>query len=76
MNYGEYLGYITPPIRKGQPGGVASLNESGKIPSEQLPSYVDDVIEYNSRNDFPLTGEEGKIYVYLLLLRKQLYIGH
>lgn len=29
----------------GSPNGVASLNESGIIPSDQLPSYVDDVIE-------------------------------
>ena len=29
----------------GQPGGIAILNESGQIPSTQLPSYVDDVIE-------------------------------
>ena len=30
---------------KGAPNGLASLNESGIIPSAQLPSYVDDVIE-------------------------------
>ena len=29
----------------GQPGGIATLNESGQIPSTQLPSYVDDIIE-------------------------------
>lgn len=28
-----------------------------------MPSYVDDVLEYDSKNDFPATGEEGKIYV-------------
>lgn len=33
------------------------------IPSEYLPSYVDDVVEYNSKSDFPVTGETGKIYV-------------
>lgn len=31
--------------KKGQPGGIASLDENGKVPSEQLPSYVDDCIE-------------------------------
>ena len=31
--------------KKGQPGGIASLDEAGKVPAEQLPSYVDDVIE-------------------------------
>lgn len=29
----------------GQPNGVATLNEGGVIPKEQLPSYVDDVID-------------------------------
>lgn len=29
---------------KGQASGIASLDKSGKVPSEQLPSYVDDVI--------------------------------
>ena len=40
---------------KGAPNGLASLNESGIIPSAQLPSYVDDVIEVDmgtiSEND-------------------------
>ena len=35
----------------------------GKVPASQLPSYVDDVVEYDSKNDFPATGETGKIYV-------------
>lgn len=33
------------------------------IPSEYLPSYVDDVLEYDNRSSFPATGETGKIYV-------------
>jgi len=28
-----------------------------------LPSYVDDVLEYNTRVEFPTTGEKGKIYI-------------
>lgn len=48
---------------KGAPNGLASLNESGIIPSAQLPSYVDDVIEVNSFNNLPSTGESGKIYI-------------
>lgn len=48
---------------KGHPGGLAELDESGRVPSSQLPSYVDDVVEYSSRSDFPATGESGKIYV-------------
>lgn len=35
----------------------------GKVPASQLPSYVDDVIEYTSVSAFPATGESGKIYV-------------
>ncbi|QQV02751.1 MULTISPECIES: hypothetical protein [Chryseobacterium] len=35
----------------------------GKIPSSQLPSYVDDVLEFNSFGDLPNPGEQGKIYV-------------
>lgn len=48
---------------KGAPNGLASLNESGIIPSAQLPSYVDDVIEVDTFNNLPDTGESGKIYV-------------
>ena len=47
----------------GAAGGVASLDAGGLVPSSQLPSYVDDVLEYPSPGDFPSTGEEGKIYV-------------
>lgn len=49
--------------QKGVSGGVAELDENGKVPSSQLPSYVDDVIEATSKSDFPTTGESGKIYV-------------
>lgn len=45
-------------------GAIAGLkDESGKIRSDLLPSYVDDVEEYPKRNKFPTTGEKGKIYV-------------
>lgn len=37
--------------------------ENGKVPSDLLPSYVDDVLEYDTKDDFPETGESGKIYV-------------
>lgn len=37
----------------------------GKIPTSQLPSYVDDVLEYANLSTFPATGETGKIYVAL-----------
>lgn len=48
---------------KGEPNGIASLDENGKVPSTQLPSYVDDVIEYPSLGSLPSVGESGKIYV-------------
>ena len=48
---------------KGAPNGLASLNESGIIPSTQLPSYVDDVIEVDTFSNLPGTGESGKIYI-------------
>ena len=49
----------------GAASGVATLGSDGKIPSSQLPSYVDDVLEYASLSAFPTTGESGKIYVAL-----------
>lgn len=47
----------------GAANGVATLNESGTVPSSQLPSYVDDVLEYDNKSAFPASGESGKIYV-------------
>lgn len=48
---------------KGKANGLASLDDSGKVPSTQLPSYVDDVIEIDTFNNLPSTGESGKIYI-------------
>lgn len=46
-------------------GGSVDVTKqlSGKIPEANLPSYVDDVLEYNSKSKFPTSGETGKIYV-------------
>ena len=49
--------------RVGVSGGVAELDENGKVPSAQLPSFVDDVLERASLSAFPSPGESGKIYV-------------
>lgn len=62
------LGNVTneaqiPLSQKGAASGVATLGTDGKVPSSQLPSYVDDVLEYNGKSTFPETGETGKIYV-------------
>lgn len=37
----------------------------GVIPANQLPSFVDDVLEYANLASFPATGEDGKIYIAL-----------
>lgn len=50
---------------KGVANGYASLDSGGKVPSAQLPSFVDDVLEYANLAGFPATGETGKIYVSL-----------
>ena len=41
----------------------ANLSDNGKVPANQLPSYVDDVLEYGTLSTFPVTGETDKIYV-------------
>lgn len=48
---------------KGVANGVATLDAAGKVPAAQLPSYVDDVKEYENKAAFPETGETDKIYV-------------
>lgn len=48
---------------KGAANGLAELDSSGKVPTSQLPAYVDDVLEYTAKANFPTTGETGKIYV-------------
>lgn len=48
---------------KGVEKGVTPLDSNRLVSSLYLPSYVDDVIEYTLKTDFPLIGEKGKIYV-------------
>ena len=47
----------------GVANGVATLDENGQVPAAQLPSFVDDIVEYDNFEAFPDAGEEGKIYV-------------
>lgn len=63
-----------PTTQKGVASGVAELDATGKVPSSQLPSYVDDTIEgylYNghwysdAEHTQEVVGETGKIYVEL-----------
>ena len=49
----------------GAANGVATLAGDGKVPSNQLPSYVDDVVEVANYAALPVTGETGKIYITL-----------
>lgn len=50
---------------KGAANGLAELDGTGKVPSSQLPSFVDDVVDYANLSSFPITGESGKIYIAL-----------
>lgn len=70
--------------QKGAVNGVAELNEAGKVPSSQLPSYIDDVVEgYYYNNKFyeeaahttEITAEKGKIYVDLSTEKTYRYSG-
>lgn len=63
-----------PTSQKGAPSGVAELDGTGKVPSSQLPSYVDDTVEgylngskfyKDSGHEEEISGEAGKIYVDL-----------
>ena len=49
--------------QKGKASGLATLGSDGKVPSDQLPSYVDDVIEVATEAARPEKGESGKIYI-------------
>lgn len=74
-NLQESLDSKIPNSQKGVANGVATLDNEGKVPAIQLPSYVDDVIEgYFFEGKFYkeyghttlITGETGKIYVDLV----------
>lgn len=60
------LGYTPADSDKiGVANGIASLDDGGKVPANQLPSFVDDVVEVANISAAPETGESGKIYVAL-----------
>lgn len=62
----ESLGYTAEnTANKGAVNGYASLDGTGKVPSSQLPSFVDDVLEYANLASFPVTGSTGILYVAL-----------
>ena len=49
---------------KAQASGLASLDENGKVPSEQLPSYVDDVIDVYATYDKSPTGDLSNLALF------------
>ena len=51
--------------KRGAANGIAGLGSDGKVPAAQLPSFVDDVLEYANQAAFPTSGETGKLYVAL-----------
>ena len=55
-------GYV-PTSTLGQPNGVATLDSAGQIPTNFLPGFINDVLEYASVSNFPTTGQAGVIYV-------------
>lgn len=52
-----------PTITDAKIQGMSASKLTGIIPQTNLPSYVDDVLEYNRQSNFPEEGESGKIYV-------------
>lgn len=61
--------------QKGANNGIASLDSGGKVPSAQLPSYVDDVLEFANLGSFPGSGETGKIYIAIDTNRQYRWSG-
>lgn len=59
----DNFSYYVPISQIGQASGVAGLDSTGRVPSAQLPSYVDDVLEYDNRSSFPGVGQSGIIYI-------------
>ena len=58
---------ITIPVissaEKGQPNGIASLDANGKVPADQLPSFVKSVVNVNTYADLPNPGDTEIIYI-------------
>jgi len=48
---------------KAQPNGYPSLDSSGRVPSAQLPAYVDEVQEFANAAAFPTSGATDIIYI-------------
>lgn len=69
---------------KGAANGLAELDEAGKVPASQLPSYVDDVVEgyyhmlkfyADEEHTTEIAGESGKIYIDLTYRKTYRWAG-
>ena len=63
VNWGQIGGTLTSQTDLNTALGLKADLVGGKVPSSQLPSYVDDVVEVANYAALPATGETGKIYV-------------
>ena len=82
----EFIDFIQSELDIGEANGIASLDENGHVPSTQLPSYVDDVIEGYIKSDNTkfysdkalskeVPAESGKIYLDLTTLTTYRWSG-
>ena len=65
VNWGDIGGTLSSQTDLNTALGLKADLVGGKVPSSQLPSYVDDVVEVANYAALPATGETGKIYVVL-----------
>jgi hypothetical protein len=65
VTWGEITGTLSNQTDLNTALGLKADLVGGKVPSSQLPSYVDDVVEVANYAALPATGETGKIYVIL-----------
>ena len=65
VTWGEITGTLSSQTDLNTALGLKADLVGGKVPSSQLPSYVDDVVEVANYAALPATGETGKIYVIL-----------
>ena len=50
-------------LNKGVANGYVPLNSSTMIDSGYLPSYIDEVVEYDTYADLPATGVSSRLYI-------------
>jgi hypothetical protein len=65
VEWGDITGTLADQTDLNTALGLKADLVGGKVPSSQLPSYVDDIVEVANYAALPATGETGKIYVVL-----------